>query len=69
MTTKILRRREVQQIIGLSCSFIYASMNRGTFPAPVRLGPKSVGWRKEDVDAWLAARETCQYMGTKAAVQ
>jgi hypothetical protein len=26
------------------------------FPKPVHLGPNSVGWIKDEVEAWLAAR-------------
>ncbi len=33
---------------------IYRWIKNGTFPAPVRLGPNSVGFRVEQVRAWLA---------------
>ena len=28
----------------------------GPFPEPVRIGPRSVRWRKSDVVTWLTAR-------------
>jgi predicted DNA-binding transcriptional regulator AlpA len=28
-----------------------------TFPKPLRLGPQSIGYRKADLDKWLAERE------------
>ncbi len=36
----------------LSRSSIYAMMNEGRFPLPVRIGMRSVAWRYEDVEAW-----------------
>lgn len=52
----ILRRREVEARTGMGCSTIYEGIKAGTFPAPVQLGPKSVGWVQSEIDAWLAAR-------------
>jgi prophage regulatory protein len=31
-------------------------MAEGTFPKPVKLGPKAVGWVEEEIDAWIRAR-------------
>ncbi|WP_079437392.1 AlpA family transcriptional regulator [Zoogloea sp. LCSB751] len=52
----ILRRREVEARTGLGCSTIYDGIKAGTFPAPIQLGSKSVGWIQSEIDAWLAAR-------------
>ena len=52
----ILRRREVEARTGLGCSTIYEGVKAGTFPAPIQLGPKSVGWLESEVNGWLAAR-------------
>ena len=52
----ILRRREVEARTGLGCSTIYDGIKAGTFPAPIQLGPKSVGWVESEINAWLAAR-------------
>ena len=41
---------------GLSRSTIYLRISRGTFPAPVSLGGRAVGWIEAEVNAWLAAR-------------
>lgn len=56
MRNRILRRADVILLCGLSCSTIYALMARGDFPKPVRLTGRAVGWREEDIDAWLASR-------------
>jgi len=51
----IVRLIEVRGETGLSRSTIYNRMKAGTFPAPVRLGARSVGWRVADVEAFLEA--------------
>ena len=50
---RLLRRPEVQELTGLCTSAIYAGMKRGTFPRPVQIGPRAVGWRSQDIAAFL----------------
>ena len=57
-TSKVLRRRVVEELTGLSRSTIYARMSEGTFPTAIRLGGRSVGWVASEIDAWIAARIT-----------
>lgn len=52
----IIRRKQVEARTGLSRSSIYAAIKAGTFPAPISLGEKSVGWLDHEVDGWIAAR-------------
>lgn len=54
--TVILRRRAVQDRTGLSRSTIYLRMAQGTFPKPISLGPRAVGWAEVEVDQWIADR-------------
>lgn len=56
-TRRILRRREVEARTGLSRSTIYAQMSEGTFPKPIRLGKRAVGWTDAAIEEWLAGRE------------
>ena len=56
MIPEIYRLPEVIAICGLSRSTIYEMIGRGEFPAPVRLGARAVGWRRSDIEAWLASR-------------
>lgn len=51
-----LRLPTVRQRTGLGRSTIYRLMNQGQFPSAVQLAPRAVGWRRGDIDAWLAAR-------------
>ncbi|MEM5341610.1 helix-turn-helix transcriptional regulator [Paraburkholderia azotifigens] len=50
----LLRRAHVVAATGLPLSTIYGRIKAGTFPAPVKIGARSVGWRCCDIDAWLA---------------
>ncbi len=58
MTERILRRREVEARTGLSRSTLYAQMAEGTFPRPLRLGKRAVGWPDSAITQWLESRET-----------
>lgn len=57
MTDRTLRRRDVEARTGLSRSTLYAMMAQGTFPRPVRLGERAVGWPESEIAAWLEARK------------
>ena len=52
----ILRRNQVEARTGLARSTIYQHVRAGTFPKPISLGAKSVGWIEAEVNAWLEAR-------------
>ncbi len=58
MTERILRRPEVESRTGLSRSTIYSQMAEGTFPRPVRLGKRAVGWTDSTITRWLESRKT-----------
>jgi prophage regulatory protein len=45
----LLRRPEVQSAIGVSRTEIYRRIANGTFPPPVPLGARSVGWPSDEV--------------------
>lgn len=52
----ILRRPDVQQRTGLGCTSIYNKMRDGTFPKPVKIGERAVGWLEHEIEAWIAGR-------------
>ena len=58
---KILRRPEVERQTQLSKASIYRQMHAGTFPKPVQLGERAVGWRSSEIDEWLASRERASF--------
>ena len=55
MTYTILRLPAVKARVGLSRSTIYLRVTQGTFPAPVSLGARAVGWIEAEVNEWLTA--------------
>ena len=53
---KIIRMREVMDVTGLSKTTIWRRVRDHQFPVPLKLGgdnTRTVGWREEDVEAWL----------------
>jgi len=53
----LLRRNQVQAQTGLGRSALYAMVQRGNFPKPVKItGARAVAWSSQAVDAWVAAR-------------
>lgn len=32
---------------------LYRWIERGHFPAPIKIGPSSVAWRESEIEAWL----------------
>ena len=56
MPHTILRLPTVKARTGLSRSTIYHRVSCGTFPAPVPLGGRAVGWIEAEMHAWLTAR-------------
>ena len=52
----ILRLPEVCKTTGLSKTTIWRMVKAGTFPPPVQLSPRAVGWRRSDIEKWLENR-------------
>jgi prophage regulatory protein len=51
-----LRLPGVKEITGLSKSSLYALIQEKSFPAPVRLGARTVAWVKSEVRQWALER-------------
>ena len=52
----ILRIPEVKRYTGLSRSTIYLRIAEGTFPKPISLGGRAVGWLEAEIQQWLEQR-------------
>lgn len=48
---------KLKEEIGLSTSTIYQMMLEGTFPRPIKLGKRAVGWHPEDIKKWIRDRQ------------
>ena len=53
---KILRRKQVMELVGLSYTTVWRLEKAGDFPARIKLGKSSVGWHLNEVEAWLSGR-------------
>ncbi|MDS1311215.1 helix-turn-helix transcriptional regulator [Marinobacter xiaoshiensis] len=53
---KILRLKQVAAMTGLARSTIYKYVSAGTFPEPIPLGGRSVGWVEAEVHRWITER-------------
>lgn len=53
----VLRMRDLVELLGICRSTIYKLRKAGDFPEPVKVGPRSIGWRRADIEEWLEGRE------------
>lgn len=56
MAQTILRLPDVKARTGLSRSTIYLRLAEGSFPRPVSLGARSIGFVEAEIDAWVDER-------------
>ena len=53
---RILRLKEVLNRVGMSRSWLYESISNNTFPAPITISRRAVGWTEDSVNNWLLER-------------
>ncbi|MDH5378101.1 MAG: AlpA family transcriptional regulator [Gammaproteobacteria bacterium] len=56
MAHSILRLPTVKTRTGLSRSTIYLRISEGTFPKPISLDSRAVGWVESEIDDWLSTQ-------------
>ena len=60
---QLLRKPTVKEMAGnMPDSTLYYLMNKGDFPKPVKMGARSVAWKRSEIEAWIQSRERA--MGT-----
>ena len=52
--TAILRRVDVRVLTSLSNSTLDRLIADGSFPTPIKLGQRAIGWRAEDIRNYLS---------------
>ena len=55
-TSAIVRGFDLRLAIGISQTTIWRLRRAGKFPPHVQLGENAVGWRRSDLEAWIAHR-------------
>ncbi len=63
---KIIRPKALSKQIKKSRVQIWRDVRAGEFPAPVSLGPNSIGWYEDEIADWLASRSRRTY-GARSA--
>lgn len=53
---RIIRLTEVLANTGLARSTVYKYVADGSFPKPISLGDRAVGWVENEVQEWVLAR-------------
>lgn len=67
MSDRIARIAESTKITGKSRSGIYNALNPKspyfdpTFPKPVKLGARAVGFRLSELEGWVASRQRVEF--------
>jgi prophage regulatory protein len=56
MTNVILRLPAVKAKTGLCRSAIYQHVADGSFPRPVSLGARAVGWIESEIETWISRK-------------
>lgn len=55
---RVLRMKDLELLLGLNQSTIYALIKAGRFPAPFKLldGGRASGWLQSDIDTYITSR-------------
>ncbi|HCC5836648.1 helix-turn-helix transcriptional regulator [Citrobacter farmeri] len=58
-TNRILRKKEVLHLTGISAATMYRLIAKGTFPIPKKLtgdSGRAVGWGSNEIQSWIESR-------------
>lgn len=53
---KLIRMKQLQEMVGFKKSTIYKFMQEQRFPKPVQIGKRAVAWRLSDIQSWIKGR-------------
>jgi prophage regulatory protein len=56
----LIRLVDVCRFLSISRSTVYKRLSERSFPEPVHLGPRTVRWRVDDIEAWRDAYSPTQ---------
>ena len=54
--SRLIRIKEVLQLIGLSKTTLYKMIQEGKFPQSVAIYGSAVGWKQDEVADWINSR-------------
>lgn len=53
MNPILIKSKDLQKRMGIPSTTLYRWMDAGTFPKPIKIGPRRVAFRQSDIDKWL----------------
>ena len=56
LSSTIIKRKNLPQLIGLSLPTIWRLIKEKDFPAPFQLSARTIGFDKAEIDKWIKAR-------------
>ncbi|NND82508.1 MAG: AlpA family phage regulatory protein [Gammaproteobacteria bacterium] len=56
MVSSIIRLKDAVKKTGISRSSIYLYCKAGTFPQPIKLGERSIGFVESEIEEWIEER-------------
>ncbi|MBW5820910.1 helix-turn-helix transcriptional regulator [Yersinia enterocolitica] len=62
-TNRILRKKEVLHLVGISSATLYRLIAKGAFPGSKKLtgnAGRAVGWLDSDIQSWVITREQAE---------
>jgi prophage regulatory protein len=54
----LILRHERKRLVPLSDTTVWRMERRGDFPRRIAISTKRVAWRRKEIEAWLARRES-----------
>ena len=52
----IYRAAQLTEMLGFSRMTLWRRVRDGSFPSPVKIGPRTIGWKAGDVERWIESR-------------
>jgi excisionase family DNA binding protein len=65
MSARLMTAGQVAELLAVHKTRVWTMSRRGEIPT-VRIGPREVRYRPEDIDAWIARRTTSRPRGTQS---
>lgn len=56
-TVKLIRQNELAMLLGVSNTTLWRLRQEQSFPKPVSIRSRLIGWRIQDIEMWLEANK------------
>jgi len=66
MPDRFIRPSDLRHELGVSAMWLWRHEKAGDLPPRTRLGPRTTGWWRSEIDRWKAAKAPAQAAGGEA---